>query len=169
MSVVNLMNAASEVFLEHGGHHFSGGFSVKDDSIFTFPEALNEAYKKLGAEAAFEEELQIDEYLTLSQVNSALIAALKKLAPFGVGNPKPLFAFKQVTPRKVEQFGKGKEHLKLTFETDIGGLEALAFFSDENSFAKKPTAEQAFDLIAHVEESFFMGRKQIRLRIIDIV
>jgi single-stranded-DNA-specific exonuclease len=169
ISVVTLMQKASDVFMEHGGHHFSGGFSVKDDQIFTFAEALNEAYAELGEDAAFEEELLVDELLSLNDVSYDLVRELRKLAPFGIGNAKPLFAFKNVTPRKVEQFGKGKEHLKVTYESDNGPLEAISFFSSPATCTKTPRVDTPHTLIAHVEESFFMGRQQLRLMIVDIV
>ena len=91
------------------------------------------------------------------------------MAPFGKGNPKPLFAFPLVSPRKVEQFGKAGEHLKLTFETNNGQLEAIAFFATPDDFQKKPQEQEAFTLLAHVEQSYFMNRPQIRLRIVDII
>ncbi len=168
VSVVTLMNEASDVFIEHGGHHFSGGFSVKDESIFTFGEALNTAFESLGNKAAITEEFQIDEVLSLNDVSYDLVNELRKLAPFGVGNAKPLFAFKDVTPRKVEQFGKTKEHLKLTYESDNGTVEALSFFATKDSYVKIPSEDTPHTLIAHVEESFFMGRRQLRLMIVDI-
>jgi hypothetical protein len=74
-----------------------------------------------------------------------------------------------VTPRKVEQFGKAQEHLKMIFETTSGQLEAIAFFAESQDFEKNPEVHTIFTLIAHVEQSYFMGRQQIRLRIIDII
>ncbi|MEN9920794.1 MAG: single-stranded-DNA-specific exonuclease, single-stranded-DNA-specific exonuclease [Candidatus Parcubacteria bacterium] len=168
-SVVTLMGAVSDIFHEHGGHHFSGGFSVKDEHIFSFSEKLNEAYVALGNAAAIPDEVYIDAELSLDEVTNSFMNELSKLAPFGAGNPKPLFAFPQVTPRKVEQFGKEGEHLKLTFETTSGTLEAISFFSSLDSFGTSPTAETPFTLIAHPERSFFMGRLQLRLRIVDII
>ena len=169
VSVVRLMETASEVFLEHGGHHFSGGFSVHDDHIFTLPMRLNEALEKLGEEAAFEEEMNIDAFLSLDDVTHALVDEISRLSPYGTGNEKPLFAFQAVRPIKVEQFGKGKEHLKLLFETNGGPVEAIAFYATEDSFKIQPTIEFSFTLIAHIERSFFMGRRQLRLRIVDIL
>lgn len=169
VSVVKLMDEVSDIFIEHGGHHASGGFSVKEEHIFAVSEKLNEALKKLGGEAAVEEEKNIDEVLSLNDVNVTLVREIAKLAPYGASNPKPLFAFKDVTPRKVEQFGKTKEHLKLLFETDNTQLEAIAFFATEESFKKVPSVDTPMTLIGHVEQSFFMGRQQIRVRIIDII
>ena len=169
VSVVRLMEACCEVFHEHGGHHYSGGFSVHDDQIFSLSETLNEAFTALGETVAITQEVLIDEVLSLDDVTHTLIDDLNKLAPYGAGNSKPLFAFKNVTPRKVEVFGKAKEHLKLVFETNLGQLEAIAFFSKDTDFKKVPEVGSACTLVAHVEQSFFMGRQQIRLRIVDIL
>lgn len=169
VSVVRLMEAASEVFLEHGGHHFSGGFSVKKEHIFTFVEKLNAALVTLGDEAAIAEEKLIDEVLSLDEVNSQLVTELLSMAPYGKGNHKPLFAFKNVTPRKIEQFGKGAEHLKMIFETTAGTIEAIAFFAKPEDYRVNPESATSFTMLGHVENSFFMGRQQIRVRIVDIV
>ncbi len=169
VSVVELMNAASEVFLEHGGHHFSGGFSVKDENIFDFGEALNVALDSLGNKAKIEEDVRVDEMLTLDDVTYRLTDELALLAPYGKGNEKPLFGFKNITPRKIDLFGKGKEHLKLTFESGNGSVEAIAFFAKEDSFAKVPSLDTPHILIGHIEKSFFAGRQQLRIRIIDII
>ncbi len=169
VSVVRLMNECAEVFEEHGGHHFSGGFSVHENHIFSFGERLNESLTALGESAAIAEEVAVDEVLSLNDVTHALVKELALLAPYGTGNRKPLFAFVDVTPRKVEQFGKAQEHLKMIFETDAGTLEAIAFFSKAEDFQKNPEDHASFTLIGHVEQSYFMGRQQIRVRIVDVV
>lgn len=169
VSVVTLMSAASDVFIEHGGHHFSGGFSVKDEHIFTFGETLNKAYQDLGESASIKEEMLVDEVLQLEDVTLSLVKELSLLAPYGIANHKPLFAFKNVSPRTIEQFGKNKEHIKFLFETQNGQLEAIAFFATPESFTETPTIEKKQTLLAHVEQSFFMGRQQLRLRIVDVI
>ncbi|NCN11964.1 single-stranded-DNA-specific exonuclease RecJ [Candidatus Kaiserbacteria bacterium] len=169
VSVVKLMQSAKEVFIEAGGHHASGGFSVKEEYIFTFGERLNQAMAELGAVAAVAEAIHIDAELHLDDVDELLIKQLEQLAPYGTGNLKPLFAFKQVTPSAVEMFGKTKEHTKLTFTTERGRIEAIAFFKTPEQFEKVPQEGIPITMVAHVEHSFFMGRQQIRLRIVEIL
>jgi len=169
MSVVALMNAASDVFLEYGGHHVAGGFAVNDADIFTFGEKLNTAMKQLGNEAIVAEPVLIDAEISLDEVNPFLIKQLNQLAPFGMGNKKPLFAFKNVSPTSVEAFGKTKEHTKIMFGTENGQLEAIAFFQLPEGFSVEPRVDVPHTLIGHVEQSFFMGRLQTRVRIIDIL
>jgi single-stranded-DNA-specific exonuclease len=168
-SVVTLMQTVPEVFLEYGGHHVAGGFAVKDEAIFTFGENLNTAMKELGNSAIVAEPTVIDAHLGLDEVNPFLIGQLNQLAPFGMGNKKPLFAFVDVSGSSVEVFGKTKEHTKIIFATDNGQLEAIAFFQLPEEFTKTPQVDVPHTLVGHVEQSFFMGRPQIRVRIIDIL
>jgi single-stranded-DNA-specific exonuclease len=169
VSVVKLMNAARHAFSEHGGHHMSGGFAVPDDQVFTLSEALNQAYDELGAEAAVPVNQIVDAVLSLDDVSPTLLRTLTQLAPFGTGNPKPLFAFTKVVPKTVSQFGKVNEHIKLEFATGKGPLEAIAFFATPTNFTLPPVAGSPLTLLAHVEDAFFMGRRQTRLRIVEIV
>jgi single-stranded-DNA-specific exonuclease len=169
ISVVKIMEAAPDIFIEYGGHHFSGGFSVVDDKIFNLAEALNDAFQRLGTEAQVKELWQVDAELSLEDVNDELLKHLDALSPFGQDNHKPLFVFKDVTPQSVDKFGKGREHLKLTFPTGSGHLEAIAFFANQNSFTKAPVEGESLTLLAHVEQSRFNGSVQTRLRIVDVV
>ena len=168
-SVVTLMRAVPESFLEYGGHHVAGGFAVTDEGIHTFSDALNQAHADLGEAALVKEEVVIDTELQLEDVNQLLINDLKVLAPFGAANRKPLFAFTKVTPIQVEQFGKTKEHLKLTFGTETGTVEAISFFANKDTYSSIPKGGEEMTLLAHVEQSFFMGRAQIRMMIVDVL
>ncbi len=169
VSVVKLMDEARIAFIEHGGHHMSGGFAVHDNHIFSLAESLNNAHVSLGVDASVARELSVDADLRLADIFGEVRQALVKLAPFGTGNAKPLFSFTRVVPSDVSVFGKAQEHLKLLFTTDKGPLEAIAFFATPTIFTKEPVAGQPVTILAHIETSFFMGRKQTRLRIIDIL
>lgn len=168
-SVVTLMRATPDSFLEYGGHHVAGGFAVTDAGIHTFGDALNRAHADLGEAAFVKEEVVIDAELRLDDVNQLLINDLKVLAPFGSANHKPLFAFTKVTPISVEQFGKTKEHLKITFGTETGKVDAISFFANPDSYSSTPKVGEVMTLLAHIEQSFFMGRAQIRMMIVDVL
>lgn len=169
ISVVKLMEGAEQHFLEHGGHHASGGFSVKEDSVFHLGQALNDAYVSLGDKVLANEEVIIDAVLSIEDITRDLLTTLRSIAPYGTGNRKPLFAFQNITPSQVESFGKTKEHLKLIFETDSKKIEAIAFFATREQYPVSPNVGEPLTLLAHVEESFFMNRRQTRLRIVDVL
>jgi single-stranded-DNA-specific exonuclease len=169
-SVVELMNAARGAFVEFGGHHGSGGFSVADDKIHALPDALVDAHRKLfSASERNADEIMIDADLALADISDSTLRVLRALAPFGDGNPKPLFRFRGILPVKVERFGKAREHTKLVFDAGGRMLEAVAFYKAPEDFLRTPNAGETLTLIAHIEESFFMNRLQTRLRIVDSV
>ena len=170
VSVVALMEAAGDVFLEYGGHHASGGFSVSYERVHTLSDALNAAYTSVASPRSSEnEQYVVEEVLSLADADDAFAETLAPLAPFGIGNEKPLFAFLPAAPRAVEQFGRGREHLKLRFDTPRGAREAYAFFSHPGSFSHTPTPDVPLTLIGTVDSTFFMGARRTRVRITDIL
>ena len=170
VSVVSLMHEVKDVLIEYGGHHASGGFSVQQEHMHTFDDRLNDAFAVVSAGVdTAPREYFIDGVLTVAEVTSELVRNLNTLAPFGEANAKPLFAFANVVPQSVTQFGKGKDHTKLVLAHPRGTLEAIAFFSLPDSFTTPLSTEVPVTLIAHVEQSFFMNRLSIRLRIVDVL
>ena len=96
-----------------------------------------------------------------------LLRPLSKLAPFGQGNPKPLFLLEQVSVNKARHFGKEKNHLELSLSKSNGRLvKAISFFYEG---APVPEANTLVTLLASLEESSFGGRNELRLRIVDIL
>lgn len=170
VSVVALMEVAKEHFEDFGGHHASGGFSVAQDKIHFIEDALIEARKTLEAGPHVDKVMSVDSRLSIDEVGPDTWRIIEKLAPFGEGNPKPLFLFEQVTPHKVKQFGKTGDHLELTFKKEWGGeVKAIGFFMTPDSFETVPKEGVALNLIATMEKSMFRNRPEIRLRITDII
>ncbi|NTV44401.1 MAG: single-stranded-DNA-specific exonuclease RecJ [Candidatus Yonathbacteria bacterium] len=170
VNVVELMAALPEgTLVESGGHAFSGGFTVHFDAIHTFGDAVNAVYATVRHDKDIEERL-IDATLSLDDVHNETYRHIARLAPFGMGNPKPLFLFKDIYLDDVVVFGKGKDHLKIVLHDILGReIEAIAFFAEPDSFGDTTlTSGMRADIIASVEESWFRNRPALRLRIEDV-
>ena len=169
VNVVALMEAAGEIFSTYGGHELAGGFSISEESALVLEELLCEKYAALEKEIVANPANTIDTILSLSDVNEQTCKSLALMAPFGLGNPKPVFLFPGVRIVSSRMFGKEKNHLEIVV-TDIRGYEttAIAFFSTPESFTKKIVPDTAADLVATIEKSYFAGRTTIRLRILDV-
>ncbi len=196
-SVVEIMRGVPEgAFLQYGGHKHSGGFAVGNDAIHFLEKHLNEAQEKIqdsrfkkkekireqnkksgdfseGAEIVDESDTDfVDAELKLDDITWRLQEDLDRLSPFGIDNPKPLFIFKKVQPVSVRMFGKGNDHVELVFKKSGGGsVSVISFFGGENDWAKELLADknQEVDLIASIEKSMFRGRKELRLRVVEVV
>ncbi|MEA2715482.1 MAG: single-stranded-DNA-specific exonuclease [Candidatus Parcubacteria bacterium] len=112
----------------------------------------------------------IDAELALDGVTAELYEDINKLSPFGKGNPKPLFLFRNVIPSTVRRFGKASEHVELKFKQGSGKtIRAISFFGAAQEWAKGLQGGAIVDLIASVEKSTYRNRNELRLRIADIV
>jgi single-stranded-DNA-specific exonuclease len=170
VSVMELMTAASEHFLEFGGHELAGGFTVQGEKIHFLEEALSISYERFKREKK-EDNLKYDLETDLSVVNMKSWREIEKLAPFGLQNPKPIFLFKDVKIESIKKFGKNGsgEHLEIIF-SDANGhkAKAISFFSNTESFETDIREDLPVNLLASFDLSRFRGREELRLRIVDI-
>ncbi len=184
-NVVEIMRAVpAGVLTQFGGHRYSGGFAVANDSVHFLEKHMNEAQEKirnleheiLGTKSEIKDsngqtdDDMIDLELSINDVDWNLQKDINQLAPFGFGNAKPVFLFKGVAPIAVRRFGKGSEHIELMFKKSNGvKIPAISFFGVENKWAKKVEVNKPVDLIASVEKSMFRGRTELRLRVVDVI
>lgn len=161
IDLVALMQSVNDQFIGFGGHAFSGGFEIHKDNVHKLESALSDACDNL--EDSSELSRVVDLGLMLEQVNWDTYRQIEQLGPFGVGNPKPEFVLRDVTPTAISNFGKEQNHLKITFDH----IEAIGFFMTSEQFGLEDG--KSITLIVHIEQSFFRGKPELRLRIVDIV
>lgn len=174
--LVAIMERANGHLLEFGGHKMSGGFSVGEDMIHTLEQALVDAFElgldKLSPNTAINSSISIptvfaDSELKIKDVKGNVADEISKLAPFGMGNDKPLFLFHNVIAERINKFGKGKEHLEVQLRDGSHTARAIGFFCTPDSFGDKLQEGRVCNLAANLEKSFFGGRTETRLRIVD--
>lgn len=174
VSVVELMALTDDVFVEAGGHAASGGFTVKDDAVFFFEERLCEAFAKLPTTTLAERSLAADREIELEDELSSLLTRVERLAPYGMGNPKPVFALQGCEVTQVSWFGKGEEHLRVRVTRDDGfvqaSLEAIAFFArrDLGKTYQKLVVGTPATLLGTLERDTFTKGQPVRMRLVAI-
>ncbi len=171
VSVVELMSMVKDSFLDFGGHELAGGFSILDEKIHFLEEVLSTAFHKVKRNKK-EGEVSFDMSVDLSVVSMKNWKEIEKLAPFGFGNPKPIFLFENVKIEKIKKFGKNGsgEHLEIIFSDNSKyKAKAISFFSGHDSFKTKIEEGLSVNLLATFDLSRFLGREELRLRIIDIL
>ena len=165
VNIVEVMAAAAGAFEHFGGHAASGGFELSQEHVHELPARLEAAYKKVNAVGSGAIEVGLGPELELEELGAAH-RDLMKLAPFGVGNTKPLFIFPNVSVGAVRAFGKTKNHLGLSLSRGTARTEGIAFFSTPDSFNKKIAQGDKVDIVGHVESDW---RGQPRVRIVDVL
>ncbi|MBP9710963.1 MAG: single-stranded-DNA-specific exonuclease RecJ [Candidatus Pacebacteria bacterium] len=166
INIVDLMTEASDAFLEFGGHHASGGFSVGEERVHELGARLSKAYETLSQGATAMPDVILDRELSLAEVPFAL-RGLTTLAPFGEGNRKPLFLFPRVSITSTRVFGKQQNHLEAMLSDGYDApISGISFFSTPESFQKPLAANTRVDVVGHVERDW---RGKPRVRIVEVL
>jgi len=169
VNVVEMFSHSGDALEEYGGHKHAGGFSVTHENVHKLSEVFNQSADRQdnGGEKLAEGN---DTILQLGRVSWDTFQDISKLAPFGVGNTKPLFRFSAVTIEDVRVFGKDKNHTEVILgDTKVGGVRAFQFFITPDSFSYPPTPGSKGDVLATLERDTFKGRRAVALRVVDVL
>lgn len=126
------MTAAKQYFTKYGGHKLAAGLSMEEKDIESLRKALNE--QAALTEEDFIPRVHIDVPMPLVYANEKLAGELELLEPFGVGNPKPLFAQKDLIFRSGYKMGANKTCARFRVSTPEGEDRQLVFFGDLEKF-----------------------------------
>lgn len=115
-NVHDALAAASEHLVRFGGHAAAGGFTVKPGAFEAFRAAFTAACAKQRKEHALDADARdFDGWVEPGDLTPGLYADLRRLEPFGEGNPEPVFGLRGVTLREVRVMGVEGRHLSLAF------------------------------------------------------
>lgn len=127
------MTACKELFTRYGGHKMAAGLSLPEEaSVESFRKALNENCTL--TEADFEEIIHIDVPMPLAYADRSFIKELSLLEPFGVGNPKPLFARKNIRVLSGRKLGKNRNVGKYRIADENNNCYDMIYFGDLEQF-----------------------------------
>jgi single-stranded-DNA-specific exonuclease len=175
IALPDLFAAARESFLECGGHKASGGFSVSAEKVLTLSDDLTHAMTNLERNASPDaQETDVadhDALVTLREISWPLLRDIGRLAPYGIGNPKPIFRIARVTIVSIKVFGKEKNHIELMLADQGSGasIRAFDFFRSAEDFSHLPIEGKEAAILATLERDTFRSPARLALRIVDVV
>lgn len=171
ISRFNITEALTEVapiLSRYGGHSAAAGFSVETSRLDELATALRAVAAGKLTEADFQPELKIDAELPLDRLTLTLVDALNLLAPYGMGNPQPVFMSHALRVADVRVMGKDNQHLKITLRDParLGSASAVAWRRREwlSFLETKPL----IDVVYQLEKNEWQGSYAVQMNIKDI-
>jgi len=149
-----------------GGHRQAAGMDVAASGIDAFREAFNGQVRDQLSGSPPVPRLGCGTFLALEQADDDLHRLLEYMAPFGIGNPRPVFQVRGVeiagVPREV-----GDGHLKLTLREGAGQLDAIGF-----GLARRRPPEglrgARVDAVFQLRMHEYRGRSSLQARLLDL-
>ncbi len=164
-NIIEFLRTFSSHLIDAGGHPMAAGFTMESSRIKEFKTALLEASAKLISGELLERVLKIDLEVSFIQVNPDLYSAIQKLAPFGMGNPDPLFISKKVRVETIRLVGRENKHVKLALSQKGKVFDGIFFGGGEQGLK----AGDGVNIAYTIEQDSWNGRERIQLKIKDII
>lgn len=159
VNIVEVIRQCSDILVDVGGHKGAAGFSIKNEKIPEFKKRL----EKIVNGMVFNQErvIEIEAEVPAKDLSKKLAKQLDDFAPFGFGNPQPLFATRNMQISDMRTLKEGK-HLK--FKAD--GIDAIAFNMGDMSNILKDN--QLVNVAYYLEINRFNGNETLQLKVKDI-
>jgi len=167
--MIEFIRSASEFLVDAGGHPMAAGFTVETAKLPQLQKTLEKKAGLLLNKDLLTRNLKIDCELSLSVINTQLYNDIKRLEPFGMANPQPVFMSKKVEIQDIRTVGKEGSHLKLKLFQK--GQEELIFDGIGFGLGEKVKDLHIGDLISIVyviSPDDWNGQGKLQLTIKDL-
>lgn len=163
-SIYDAITACADYTLTFGGHDMACGVSVAEEKIEAFRAAINVyAAKTCPDMPTMQWDLTIR--LRPDQISGEKLTLLQVLAPFGMGNPVPLFGLYRMRLDNITAMGGGK-HLRLSLSRDGVRISAVKFQTMPEEFPIPCGA--IVNCVVSLEKDEFRGNNTVSVQIKDI-
>ncbi|AUI54797.1 single-stranded-DNA-specific exonuclease RecJ [Prevotella jejuni] len=162
------IKSCRDLLLNFGGHTYAAGLTMKWADVKEFRKRF-QAYVEQHIEPEQREAiLDIDAVIDFKDITKKLHTDLKRFAPFGPGNPKPLFCTLDVYDFGTSKVvGREQEHIKLELVDSKSNnvMNGIAF--GQSASARYIKSKRSFDIAYTIEDNVFK-RGSVQLQIEDI-
>lgn len=159
-SMYEEMTKCQALFNKFGGHPMAAGLSMPKENVEEFQKEINASAPL--TEEDFIPKILIDVPMPVSYVRRELILELERLAPYGKGNPKPVFADKNISVLEKRIVGKNKNVLKLVIADTYGNRFSAVYFGEAERMVEFLKEKETISIIYYPEINVYMGREEIQ-------
>jgi len=165
-NMLGALERCGHLFIRFGGHKQAAGLALDASRIKELRLAINAvADETLGPDDLMPR-LRIDGGLAFREITGGVAAGILSLAPFGAGNPRPVFSARGVEiidgPRKLKE-----RHLKMSLKQEGRIFRAVAWRAAErHDFLAEHKA--ALDVAFSLEQNQYNGNTYVELTLADL-
>jgi single-stranded-DNA-specific exonuclease len=153
------LSACSGHLLKFGGHRHAAGVTIDPGAIAAFREAFERHAASVLRDDDMVPRTRIEGWVDGAMLDERAATDLERLAPFGAGNPEPVFGLR-ARPSRARQVGAGGIHLKLV----LADRDAIAFqLGDRLALCSGPV-----EAAVSVGFDDWDGMRRLQLRVRDL-
>ncbi|MCL5970585.1 MAG: single-stranded-DNA-specific exonuclease RecJ [Patescibacteria group bacterium] len=163
-NITEFLRTASDLLVDVGGHPMAAGFTVETEKLALLEQKLFAEIEKLITKKHLERSLRIDLELSSDLISQKTYQEIQQLAPFGMGNPEPVFLTKEFEILDTRIVGNDGQHLKLKLGKGNLLFDAIAFGLAGSNLKIGDKA----NVVYMMSLNEWNGNKRVELKIKDI-
>ena len=166
--IYDAVKSCRDLLENFGGHTYAVGLSLKIENIPEFRRRFQQYVSEHILPEQTEQTLDIEVEIDFRDINKKLHNDLKKFAPHGPGNEKPIFCTRNVYDYGTSKVvGRQQEHIKLELVDSKSSnvMNGIAF--GQSADARYIKSKRSFDIAYTIEENIYK-RSDVQLQIEDI-
>ena len=162
------IKSCRDLLMNFGGHKYAAGLTLRWDDVVEFRNRFQKYVEEHIRPEQTEAMLDIDALIDFKDINKKMHNDLKKFAPFGPDNTKPLFLTQDVYDFGTSKVvGREQEHIKLELidSKSSNVMNGIAFGQSES--AKYIKSKRSFDIAYTIEDNVYKhGAIQLQIEAI---
>jgi single-stranded-DNA-specific exonuclease len=161
--IIAALNRFSRFFTRFGGHAAAAGFTMPTKDLPELERGLAALAGEILSGVELRPHLDIDALVVLPELGGDAFRTTQLLAPFGRGNPVPVFLSRDVEVLERRAMGNTGEHLRLKLRQRGTVFDGVAFRLGNHAAELDPH----IDVVYNVEVDAWGGKNRLRLNILD--
>jgi single-stranded-DNA-specific exonuclease len=170
VSLYELLKKNEFMFEKFGGHASACGFLMKEEYLPQLEENLLKSMEEIKAQEPdiFRRQYDIDLEMEAEEITVDFAKELELLAPFGNGNPKPVFLLTNVTLEDIRYMGDAEQHMRFFARSHFGRRIPCVLFNDAQRYGQAVNVRRPLELIGSLECQVWQGQERLQLLVDEI-
>ena len=158
ISIIEAIRALKPPLISGEGHPMAAGVSLKIEDIEAFRHGMHTELSKRYPEGLPPLTLDLEMELPFNKITMKFVENLESLAPFGAGNPRPIFFTRNVNVRSAILLGREEKHRKVILADEEEHLLEVIWWNS----AEENLPEGKFDIAYTLQSSSFSGKVTVQ-------
>ncbi len=162
-NIIDALNRCSHLLTHYGGHSRAAGLSLRTGDLSKLRSELEKIADAALKGVDLRPKIDIDTEVTFSELTRETYETIQRMAPFGQGNPVPVFQTRGADVLAFDTMGADKTHLRMKVKQGQATFDAVGFGLGGyvNEIGGK------IDLVYNLELDTWNGNSKLRLNICD--
>jgi single-stranded-DNA-specific exonuclease len=156
-----------KIIIDGGGHNMAAGFTLKKEKLKSFKKYILEDF--LNSNTVNDHTFSYESEVSSLAFNNDFYDNIKKLEPFGTGNPLPIFLLRDL--KIIKPILLNNKHISIILKSKTGfSIKSISF----NSYSTKigeylMNYKNNINVIGQISENIWNNKKGLQLTIRDLI